>query len=476
MNKEWIPFNSSEFECPVRRLINSPFKIALAYGILAASWILVSGLAVFTYVDNPASYQKVEIIKGLIFVAVTSAILWLMTRRFSEFVQAQEMIREKKFALASQHLPAIIWTTDASGKADYCNSRWTECTGAPIESLLSQGYKPFIHPDDVESMTSSWNNALHSHTSYEGQFRIRQKDDSYRWYLARAYPVKDSDETFLGWVGTSIDIEYEKQIEANLKRSEEELSRILMAKDQFIATLSHELRSPMNVIVGWTNLMQSEELDPETYQEALEAVSRNSAKLKTLIDDLVDFSKIVVGKSKIIKEPLELKDVICQLVKDYQDQARQKNIQLETNFDRSVPLVFGDHLRLSQVFTNLLDNAFKFTPHNGHIKVQVHSTSSGGVAVTVSDTGTGIDPKFLPHLFDPFTQENMGCSREFGGMGLGLAVVKKIVEAHDGEIRAESLGKNQGSQFTVYLPSAPAEVVVPISSNPTAMTASQHHN
>jgi len=224
-----------------------------------------------------------------------------------------------------------------------------------------------------------------------------------------------------------------------------------VVKDQFLATVSHELRNPLAPILTWTHLLRSGTLGKEKADRGLEAIERNVASLSQLIDDLVDVSRVVSGKFRLDVRPIDLVPVIREATESQRPAIDAKQIRIKLVLDERAGLVSGDSERLHQVMGNLLSNAIKFTPKNGSVQV-VLSRVESHVEVSVADTGIGMEAAFLPHIFEPFQQERDGSTRRHGGLGLGLSIVRHIVELHGGEIGAASQGADRGSTFTIKLP------------------------
>lgn len=230
-----------------------------------------------------------------------------------------------------------------------------------------------------------------------------------------------------------------------------EANRANRFKDEFLAVLSHELRSPLNPILGWTHLLQSGKLDANRQREGLATIERN-AKLQTqLIGDLLDISHIMQGKLSLNVDSVSLTFVITAAVETVRLAAEAKQIQILLDITAEIAPVSGDAARLQQVVCNLLTNAVKFTPNGGRVTVELRQIDRGA-QIRVIDTGKGIEPQFLPHVFEYFRQADSTTTRQFGGLGLGLAIVQQIVERHGGTVKVESLGENQGATFIVQLP------------------------
>jgi signal transduction histidine kinase/ActR/RegA family two-component response regulator len=245
-----------------------------------------------------------------------------------------------------------------------------------------------------------------------------------------------------------------KQLLAQEQAAREEAERANRIKDEFLAVLSHELRSPLNPILGWSRLLQSRKLDETKTVQALSTIERNAKLQSELIEDLLDVSRILQGKLSLNVAPVNLASIIRAAMETVRLAADAKSIQVEASLEPDVGLVSGDSTRLQQVIWNLLSNAVKFTPPGGQVNIRLERLQ-GSAHIRVSDTGQGIAPDFLPYVFDYFRQANATTTRKFGGLGLGLAIVRHLVELHGGTVRAESLGEGQGATFVVRLPLMP---------------------
>jgi len=222
-------------------------------------------------------------------------------------------------------------------------------------------------------------------------------------------------------------------------------------KDDFLATLSHELRTPLTSIIGWSEMLGNPKLDPVTSLRAIEVIRRNARIQRQMVDDLLDVSRIITGKLRLTMQPVDLGTIAIAAVDGLRPAAEAKEIRVQLQLDAPAGQVSGDPDRLQQVAWNLISNAIKFTPRGGRVIVSLAHVASH-VEVTVSDTGLGIAPEFLPHVFDRFRQADATTTRAFGGLGLGLAIVRQLVELHGGTVRVDSEGEGQGSTFTVSLP------------------------
>ena len=268
-----------------------------------------------------------------------------------------------------------------------------------------------------------------------------------------AHLVRDTDGKPLYYYSFVTDISARKATEAALRRAKEEAEHISRMKDEFLATLSHELRTPLNAILGWSQIMERSGDDAETIREGISIIGRNAKVQTQLIEDLLDMSRIISGKLRLDVKQVNAGDVVADAVEAVAPTAAAKNIRIEKVVDPKAGPVSGDPARLQQVVWNLLTNALKFTPKGGKVQVTLERVNSH-VEVTVSDTGQGITPEFLPFIFERFRQADATTTRKHGGLGLGLSIVKQIVELHGGTVRAKSPGEGRGATFIFTLPLA----------------------
>ena len=235
------------------------------------------------------------------------------------------------------------------------------------------------------------------------------------------------------------------------QKARAEAERLNQLKDEFLSTVSHELRTPLNAILGWSQILRSNRVDEATMNRALETIERNARSQAELINDLLDISRIIIGKIRLNVQMVELLPVIEAAIDTVRPAADAKNIRLQSVLDPAAGPVLGDSERLQQIVWNLLSNAIKFTPKRGRVQVCLQRINSH-VEIIVTDTGQGISAEFLPYVFDRFRQADSSITRSFGGLGLGLAIVRQLVELHGGTVHAESPGEGQGATFTVKLP------------------------
>ncbi|NBO38402.1 PAS domain-containing protein [bacterium] len=347
----------------------------------------------------------------------------------------------------------------------YVSAGFLKLTGYSEEEVLGRNCRFMQGPETDPAVVEKMRLAIEREEGFIGEVVNYSKAGRPWVNHLKLEPVRDSDGKLIRYVGVQMDITAQKKLEAERRRALElemaarrevehlyqEALNANTVKDEFLATLSHELRTPAGVIIGFTELLKYEDLHSSERDEALDALERNARALITLIDDLLDMSRVITGKFKLTAKPVDLTVIVESVISAEVLAAQAKNIRIVTEFEPGISPIYGDTTRLQQIFWNLLSNAIKFTPRNGRVKVAVRSEGAR-VMVRVADTGVGIDGKFLPHVFERFRQQDSGMNRGYGGLGLGLAIVKHLVELHGGAVWAESDGPGRGSIFTVSLP------------------------
>ncbi len=352
---------------------------------------------------------------------------------------------EARFHQLLDGVPICVVVTDSQRRPYYWNQSALRYAGVSAEEVeVAADFFDSVHPDEVGHFAAEWTTAEHDRRPFELKFRLRRKDATYRWHLGRGVPQIDNDERVKGWILTATDIEDQHQALADAETA----NRI---KDEFLAMVSHELRNPLNAIIGWVHLLRSGSLDESKKQRAVETIERNVSLQVSLIDEILDLSRIVRDKMRLVHRPIELASSVQSCLTAMRPIAEGNGVEIEwKGADRPI-FVSGDPERLQQVISNLVSNAIKFTPKDGRVTIAL-AHDEQQTTLTVSDTGIGISPEFLPHVFDPFRQADSTTTREHGGLGLGLAISKRLIELHGGEVRAESPGRNQGASFIVTLP------------------------
>jgi PAS domain S-box-containing protein len=359
-----------------------------------------------------------------------------------------------------------IFMLDPNGFVITWNAGAERIKGYKAAEIIGQHFSKFYPPDVIES---GWPEHELQVATAEGRFvdegwRLR-KDGSRFWAHVTITALRDEDGRMRGFAKLTrdvTDLKRAENLEAHGAQREEmleaersariEAQRAARMKDEFLATLSHELRTPLNAILGWTQLLRMPHgRDRVDLQRALEVIERNARAQVQLVDDLLDLSRILAGQVRLDVQRITLADVVSAALESAQPAAAAKNVRLEKVLDPRGGMVSGDPGRLQQIVWNLVSNAIKFTPKGGRVQVLLQRVNSH-VEVSVSDTGIGIPPMFLPHVFERFSQKDATAGREHGGLGLGLAISKQLVELHGGSIHAMSPGEGRGATFVVKLP------------------------
>jgi signal transduction histidine kinase/CheY-like chemotaxis protein len=283
-------------------------------------------------------------------------------------------------------------------------------------------------------------------------------DGAWRWLHSVGVPRLDLEGRFQDFLGFSIDLSERRQLEmdrdellAATERARDEAELAMRSRDEFLAKVSHELRNPLNGILGWSQILRRGEPSPEDLERGHEQIDLAARALVQLVDDLLDVSRIAAGKMRLSLAPTELRRVVEAACQTVTPSATARSIELDCSLDEDV-VVMGDARRLQQVVWNLLANAVKFTPRGGRIEVGLRREGEDRAVLSVRDTGIGIDPAFLPQVFAPFSQQEATSTRRFRGLGLGLSIARNLVELHGGAITVHSGGVDRGSTFEVALP------------------------
>jgi PAS domain S-box-containing protein len=397
--------------------------------------------------EGGADSYLTEPVEPEVLVATVKALLRL--REAEEAVRISARHWHMTFDAISEGIALL----DLQGRVLRCNQALTQILGKPAEQILGSACHELLRgwPDEPEAVPFTC-------LPEAGQRRSVELSRGDRWVEVALDAVVGDEGNVSGAVCILSDISDRKQAEGErlqllgreqAARAEAETANRL--KDEFLATVSHELRTPLNAMLGWARLLRTGTLDQATTDRALEAIERNAKSQSQLIEDLLDVSRIVSGKLLLDFRPLELVTIIKAAIEIVSSSAEAKSIRIESTLDPAAGPVSGDSVRLQQVVWNLLSNAVKFTPMGGRIEVRLDRVDSSA-RITVSDSGRGIGANFLPYVFDRFRQADGTYARGYGGLGLGLAIVRHLLEMHGGTVRADSRGEGQGATFTVELP------------------------
>ncbi|HYE36698.1 PAS domain S-box protein [Methylocaldum sp.] len=366
-------------------------------------------------------------------------------RDVTERKWAETALRESeaRFRAMAETVPDILFTSNPEGCIDYISPRFYEYTGSPPDSIGADWAKA-VYSEDYERTRLRWRHSVETGEPFETRYRLRSAEGSYRWFQVRARPICDGNNCITKWFGTGSDID-------ELVRVQDALEEADRRKNEFLAMLSHELRNPLAPIRNAVQVMGLLNLSDPRLQWVKDMIDRQVQHLVHLVDDLLDVSRITRGKITLKNEPVELSMLIERSVEASAAIIEAHHHQLLISCPQEPLLLTGDVVRLVQIFTNLLNNAAKYTPHGGRIQMTAIADTRE-VVLSVKDTGIGISPELLPHVFDLFTQAERSLDRSQGGLGIGLTLVRKLVEMHGGRIEALSAGPGQGSEFVVRLP------------------------
>ncbi|MCD8486210.1 MAG: response regulator [Desertifilum sp.] len=351
---------------------------------------------------------------------------------------------------------------DEKGYFLRCNQALIALLHKPVSEIIG-----FSHSAIAPDITDAVNETPFSRAQTLKQRQSEEVQWGERWFLLTVDPIVNPLQQFAGAVYILADITERKRVEQErtllLAREQEARAQAEAAnrlKDEFLATLSHELRSPLNAMLGWTRLLNTRKFDEQRTAQAMQTIERSARAQAQLVEDLLDVSRIIQGKLRLNIRPVQLAEAIAAAIETIRPAAEAKQIEIQTAFEDPVGEVAGDFDRLQQIVWNLLSNAIKFTPKQGQVRVELQSVNSH-IELNVSDTGQGIKADFLPYVFDRFRQADSSITRSYSGLGLGLAIVRHLVELHGGTVGASSAGEDRGATFTLKFPLMSASVETP---------------
>jgi two-component system, chemotaxis family, CheB/CheR fusion protein len=379
-----------------------------------------------------------------------------IARDITDSKRAEEELRlgEERYRSLVQALTSVVWTADAEGRFVERQTSWEEYTGQSWEEHAGWGWAQAVYPEDRERIKALWSESLARRTPYRAEGRIwNAASAAYRHFAARAVPLLDADRAVREWVGTVNDVEDRKQAENALREAGRR-------KDEFLAMLGHELRNPLAPIRNCLYVLSMPNATATQTQRALATLERQVLHLTRLVDDLLDVSRISQGKILLRNERLDLVELVRSTVEDHRGALTAAGLALEVELPAGPLWVSGDPTRLSQSIGNVLHNALKFTDHGGRVRVRAGS-ADGSAVVAIEDNGIGIEPEVLGRLFEPFSQAPPGIDRRRGGLGLGLALVRRLLELHGGTVEASSGGSGRGTEIRLRLPVVEAPAASP---------------
>ena len=384
-------------------------------------------------------------------------------RDITEAKAAEQALRESeaRFRNMSDNAPVMVWQTRADGHCEFLNKQWYDFTGQAESDALGFGWLNAVHPEDAKRTSADFFEATEKQKPFHVEYRLLRHDGEYRWCIDSAAPRISPDGAFLGFIGSVIDIterivaaQEREALLTSERAARAEAERVSRMKDEFLATLGHELRTPLNAILGWSQIMKRDPTEVADITQGVDVIERNARAQAQIIEDLLDMSRIISGKVRLDVQPLNLTALAAAAMDTCRPAADAKGVTLLSDvYPHQQAIINGDTNRLQQVLWNLLSNAVKFTPRGGRIEMRL-AQSDTQIELAIIDSGEGIAESFLPFVFDRFRQADATTTRRFGGLGLGLSIVKQLVELHGGTVEVESGGVGQGSAFTVTLPLA----------------------
>jgi len=412
---------------------------------------VVDSLRNVTILERPTSSRT--LISSVQAALRARARQYQLREQFEALCASEAALRdsESQFRTMANSIPQLAWMAHADGYIHWYNRRWYEYTGATPQEMEGWGWQRVHDPQYLPKVLERWQASIDTGIPFDMEFPLRGADGQFRMFLTRVVPLNGEEGQVVQWFGTNTDMEEAKQTEVRLRRTEAALRDADHRKDLFLATLAHELRNPLAPIRTAAQILGSPRLAPDQLQWAQHVIQRQVGRMALLLDDLLDIARITQGKLELKTERVKLTDVVDSAVEEVRPLLESKNHQLTVALPSEELTLNADPLRLSQILSNLMTNAAKYTDPAGHINLS-GGVQNGTLCLSVKDDGIGIAPQALTRIFEMFSQIDGAAARSEGGLGIGLALVKGLLELHGGTIDARSDGLGRGSEFIVLLP------------------------
>jgi PAS domain S-box-containing protein len=352
---------------------------------------------------------------------------------------------EERYRILADNIAQLAWTADQAGSIVWYNQRWYDYTGTTLADAQGWGWRNVVHPEHVERVVANISRCFETGEQWEDTFPIRGTSGDYRWFLSRAFPICDETGRVVRWFGTNTDITAQRAAEEALREADRH-------KTEFLAWLSHELRNPLDIIRTSLALIERAGLESEPGGRAVSVIGRQTALMNRLVDDLLDITRISKGKVLLRRTNVTLNEVVRATAEDYRQLFTLEGISFDVRITRRPLRAYVDIARIEQIVGNLLQNALKFTATEGRVALSVRAGKNHHGIIEVRDNGEGLSENLIARIFEPLVQDERTIDRSRGGLGLGLPLVKGLVELHGGTVSASSDGPGGGSVFTIRLP------------------------
>jgi len=355
--------------------------------------------------------------------------------------------------------PVLIWSAALDRHNDWFSPSWTAYTGRSADELLGEGWTRAVHPEDLDRCLGIRATSFEARAPFSMDLRLRRHDGQYRWMLDNGVPRFGADGAAIGYVGSCVDIHERKELEESLAERTQQLRLAERRQGQFLAMLSHELRNPLAPIANAASVLRTLESSNPILVRLREILERQVARMGLLIEELIDVTRAAQGQITLVREQVSVESVVQAAVAASHDKLTAAGHRLDVDVPDERLFVRGDRGRLAQALSHLIINAAKFSFEPSTISISVRRAART-VHISVKDQGAGIDPKFLPHAFELFAQQDQTLARSLGGLGVGLTLARRIAQLHGGDVEGFSEGPGQGSEFVFWLPLTEPEAAV----------------